>query len=52
MCFLSVPDEESTMEEQEAMEGEADHKSELVDLAKNGTYLLLLDSYVHVEKQN
>ncbi|XP_035495529.2 E1A-binding protein p400 isoform X2 [Scophthalmus maximus] len=30
-----VPDEESTMEEQEAMEGEADHKSELVDLAKN-----------------
>ncbi|XP_062239700.1 E1A-binding protein p400 isoform X4 [Platichthys flesus] len=30
-----VPDEVSTIEEQEAMEGEADHKSELVDLAKN-----------------
>ncbi|XP_044051497.1 E1A-binding protein p400 isoform X4 [Siniperca chuatsi] len=30
-----VPDEESTIEEQEAMEGEADHKAELVDLAKD-----------------
>ncbi|XP_045890279.1 E1A-binding protein p400 isoform X3 [Micropterus dolomieu] len=30
-----VQDEESTIEEQEAMEGEADHKSELVDLAKD-----------------
>ncbi|XP_034451277.1 E1A-binding protein p400 isoform X5 [Hippoglossus hippoglossus] len=30
-----VPDEVSTIEEQELMEGEADHKSELVDLAKN-----------------
>ncbi|XP_026198066.1 E1A-binding protein p400 isoform X2 [Anabas testudineus] len=30
-----VPDEESTIEEQEAMEGEADHNSELVDLAKD-----------------
>ncbi|XP_040010852.1 E1A-binding protein p400 isoform X2 [Xiphias gladius] len=30
-----VPDEESTIEEQEAMEGEADHKTELVDLAKD-----------------
>ncbi|XP_063752794.1 E1A-binding protein p400 isoform X2 [Eleginops maclovinus] len=28
-------DEESTIEEQETMEGEADHKAELVDLAKN-----------------
>uniref|UniRef100_A0A8D2ZLZ1 E1A binding protein p400 n=1 Tax=Scophthalmus maximus TaxID=52904 RepID=A0A8D2ZLZ1_SCOMX len=35
MFYINVPDEESTMEEQEAMEGEADHKSELVDLAKN-----------------
>uniref|UniRef100_A0A4W6FKP6 E1A binding protein p400 n=1 Tax=Lates calcarifer TaxID=8187 RepID=A0A4W6FKP6_LATCA len=31
-CF---PDEESTIEEQEAMEGEADHKTELVNLAKD-----------------
>ncbi|XP_033973679.1 LOW QUALITY PROTEIN: E1A-binding protein p400 [Trematomus bernacchii] len=31
----NVPDEESTIEEQEAMEGEADHKAELVELAKN-----------------
>ncbi|XP_070759778.1 E1A-binding protein p400 [Enoplosus armatus] len=30
-----VPDEEGTIEEQEAMEGEADHKAELVDLAKD-----------------
>ncbi|XP_029294792.1 E1A-binding protein p400 isoform X3 [Cottoperca gobio] len=30
-----VQDEESTIEEQEAMEGEADHKAELVDLAKD-----------------
>ncbi|KAG7241436.1 hypothetical protein INR49_025636 [Caranx melampygus] len=30
-----VPDEESTIEEQEAMEGEADHKTELVELAKD-----------------
>lgn len=30
-----VPDEESTIEEQEAMEDEADHKAELVDLAKD-----------------
>ncbi|XP_060893624.1 E1A-binding protein p400 isoform X6 [Labrus mixtus] len=30
-----VPDEESTIEEQEVMEGEADHKAELVDLAKD-----------------
>ncbi|XP_056274380.1 E1A-binding protein p400 isoform X2 [Pseudoliparis swirei] len=28
-------DEESTIEEQEAMEGESDHKAELVDLAKD-----------------
>ncbi|XP_047447290.1 E1A-binding protein p400 isoform X2 [Mugil cephalus] len=30
-----VIDEESTIEEQEGMEGEADHKAELVDLAKD-----------------
>ncbi|XP_067460683.1 E1A-binding protein p400 isoform X4 [Thunnus thynnus] len=30
-----VPDEESTIEEQEAVEGVADHKAELVDLAKD-----------------
>ncbi|XP_071371131.1 E1A-binding protein p400 [Centroberyx affinis] len=30
-----VPDEESTMEEQEAMEQAADHKAELADLAKD-----------------
>lgn len=35
--FFLVPDEESTIEEQEATEGEADHKAELVDLAKDGT---------------
>uniref|UniRef100_A0A8C3A0S0 E1A binding protein p400 n=1 Tax=Cyclopterus lumpus TaxID=8103 RepID=A0A8C3A0S0_CYCLU len=35
MSFLFVTDEESTIEEQEAMEGEADHKAELVDLAKD-----------------
>lgn len=34
--FCSVADEESTIEEQEVMEGEADHKAELVDLAKDG----------------
>uniref|UniRef100_A0A8C9X721 E1A binding protein p400 n=1 Tax=Sander lucioperca TaxID=283035 RepID=A0A8C9X721_SANLU len=33
--FFLVPDEESTIEEQEAMEGEADHKAELVELAKD-----------------
>uniref|UniRef100_A0A672JLC9 E1A binding protein p400 n=1 Tax=Salarias fasciatus TaxID=181472 RepID=A0A672JLC9_SALFA len=32
---LSGTDEESTIEEQEVMEGEADHKAELVDLAKD-----------------
>uniref|UniRef100_A0A673A170 E1A binding protein p400 n=1 Tax=Sphaeramia orbicularis TaxID=375764 RepID=A0A673A170_9TELE len=36
LTFLfQVPDEESTIEEQEAMEDEADHKAELVDLAKD-----------------
>ncbi|XP_076010162.1 E1A-binding protein p400 isoform X3 [Genypterus blacodes] len=30
-----IPDEESTIEEQETMEREADNKTELVDLAKN-----------------
>lgn len=34
---LVVADEESTIEEQEVLEGEADHKAELVDLAKDGT---------------
>lgn len=34
--LLKVPDEESTIEEQEAMECDADHKAELVDLAKDG----------------
>lgn len=36
--FCSVADEESTIEEQEIMEGEADHKAELVDLFKNGIF--------------
>uniref|UniRef100_A0A3Q0T0H0 HSA domain-containing protein n=1 Tax=Amphilophus citrinellus TaxID=61819 RepID=A0A3Q0T0H0_AMPCI len=31
-------DEESTIEEQEGLERETDHKAELVDLAKDGTY--------------
>lgn len=44
--FFLVPDEESTIEEQEAMEGEADHKAELVELAKDGTYLLNFFVYV------
>nr|XP_020488619.1 E1A-binding protein p400 isoform X4 [Labrus bergylta] len=35
-----VPDEESTIEEQEVMEGEADHKAELVDLAKDAEMTL------------
>uniref|UniRef100_A0A3B4XQD9 E1A binding protein p400 n=1 Tax=Seriola lalandi dorsalis TaxID=1841481 RepID=A0A3B4XQD9_SERLL len=43
-----VPDEESTIEEQEAMEGEADHKTELVDLAKDGTYFLFFSFYAYV----
>lgn len=34
--FLLVSDEENTIEEQEAMEGETDHKAELNDLAKDG----------------
>lgn len=34
--FVLVADEESTIEEQEIMEGEADYKAELVDLAKEG----------------
>lgn len=37
--FLLVSDEESTIEEQEGMEGETDHKSELNDLAKDGLCL-------------
>lgn len=40
LSFLLFPDEEGTIEEQEFMEGEADHKAELVDLAKDGTYFL------------
>uniref|UniRef100_A0A3P9BLZ2 E1A binding protein p400 n=1 Tax=Maylandia zebra TaxID=106582 RepID=A0A3P9BLZ2_9CICH len=35
LIFLLVTDEESTIEEQEDMEGETDHKAELVDLAKD-----------------
>ena len=31
-----VTDEESTIEEQESMEGETDHKAELDGLAKDG----------------
>lgn len=38
--FLLVADEEGTIEEQEMMEGEADHKAELADLAKDGNYFL------------
>lgn len=38
--FHLLKDEESTIEEQEVMEGETDHKAELVDLAKDGMYLL------------
>lgn len=38
LSLLLVIDEESTIEEQEGMEEEADHKAELVDLAKDGTY--------------
>ncbi|XP_038152269.1 E1A-binding protein p400 isoform X1 [Cyprinodon tularosa] len=30
-----VPDEEGTIEEQEVMEGDSDHKAELIDLAKD-----------------
>uniref|UniRef100_A0A665WLY5 E1A binding protein p400 n=1 Tax=Echeneis naucrates TaxID=173247 RepID=A0A665WLY5_ECHNA len=33
--LVDADDEESTIEEQEAIEGEADHKTELVDLAKD-----------------
>lgn len=39
--FSSVADEESTIQEQEIMEGEADHKAELVDLAKDGRFFLI-----------
>ncbi|XP_042344775.1 E1A-binding protein p400 isoform X2 [Plectropomus leopardus] len=35
LSLVDEHDEESTIEEQEAMEGEADHKAELVDLAKD-----------------
>lgn len=38
--FSSVADEESTIEEQENMEGEADYKAELVDLTKDGIFLI------------
>uniref|UniRef100_A0A3Q3K2B8 HSA domain-containing protein n=1 Tax=Monopterus albus TaxID=43700 RepID=A0A3Q3K2B8_MONAL len=37
--FIFAPDEESTIDEQEAMEGEAEQKAELADLAKDGTSL-------------
>lgn len=42
LCLNTVftfTDEEGTIEEQEGLEGETDHKTELVDLAKDGTYL-------------
>uniref|UniRef100_A0A3Q2Y0N0 E1A binding protein p400 n=1 Tax=Hippocampus comes TaxID=109280 RepID=A0A3Q2Y0N0_HIPCM len=38
-CFLCVLDEESTIEEQEDLEGAADYKAELVELAKDGITL-------------
>lgn len=38
--FFSAADEESTLEEQEVVEGEADHKAELVDLAKDGIFFI------------
>lgn len=52
--FLLVADEEGTIEEQEMMEGEADHKAELADLAKDGNFFtssstLLLQS-LHILK--
>lgn len=49
LIFLLVIDEESTIEEQEIMEREADHKAELVDLAKDGAYFtpLCKQKYIH-----
>lgn len=38
--FAQVADEEGTIEEQEMMEGDMDHKSELADLTKDGKNLL------------
>lgn len=38
--FFLVADEEGTIEEQEMMEGDMDHKSELADLTKDGNNLL------------
>ncbi|XP_028269255.1 E1A-binding protein p400 isoform X3 [Parambassis ranga] len=35
VSFVDEDDEEGTIEEQEGLEGEADHKAELVDLAKD-----------------
>uniref|UniRef100_A0A8C8A2F5 E1A binding protein p400 n=1 Tax=Oryzias sinensis TaxID=183150 RepID=A0A8C8A2F5_9TELE len=35
LCLSSVSDEESTIEEQEGIEKDADHKTELLDLAKD-----------------
>lgn len=45
--FSSVADEESTIEEQELMEGEADHNAELVDLAKDGIFFLIPQNKEH-----
>lgn len=50
--FLLVVDEESTIEEQEIMEGEADHKAELVDLVKDGTYFLYFFVSASLERQD
>lgn len=50
--FLLVADEESTIEEQEIMEGEADHKAELVDLVKDGTYFLYFFVSASLERQD
>lgn len=46
--FLLVADEEGTIEEQEMMEGGADHKAELADLAKDGNYFLYFFDFTSV----
>lgn len=40
MCVFAAEDEESTIEEQEAMEVPAEQKEELVELTKEGQRLL------------
>lgn len=45
--FVLVADEEGTIEEQEMVEGDMDHKSELADLTKDGNNVLyFLDVFV------